>query len=139
MDTSKILTILCCFILIVCLTFCITALVVLRNAVDESGTVQSRATELVQQLNSCMEVMKNMNGTGDSVQVSTNTAQSEKLTFCVRESNGKIGIYTADGLLLKVLDVAVETLPEADREALKNGITVASWQELISLIQDFTS
>lgn len=57
--------------------------------------------------------------------------------FCVREENGKIGVYTEEGYLIRSLSVNVQTLPEADRAALKNGIEIHSWRELIALIQDY--
>ena len=57
--------------------------------------------------------------------------------LCIRESDGKIGVYTEDGFLIRTIDISIQTLPEADREALSQGITVNSWRELISLIEDF--
>lgn len=57
--------------------------------------------------------------------------------FCVRETRGKIGIFTSEGYLVRMLDVDVSTLPEADRSALASGIAVTSWDELIALIQDY--
>lgn len=57
--------------------------------------------------------------------------------FCVRETRGKIGIFTSEGYLVRMLDVDVSTLPEADRSALAEGIAVTSWGELIALIQDY--
>lgn len=57
-------------------------------------------------------------------------------SLTIRETNGKIAIYTADGLLLRTLDISVNTLPAADQSALATGITVNSWRELIALIED---
>ncbi len=58
-------------------------------------------------------------------------------TFTVREANGKIGVYTEEGYLIRTLQVDVQTLPAADRTALSKGIELYSWRELISLIQDY--
>ena len=55
----------------------------------------------------------------------------------IRESDGKIGVYTEDGFLIRTIDVSIDTLPQSDREALKTGITINSWRELIALIEDF--
>ena len=53
---------------------------------------------------------------------------------------GKIGIYDANsGLLLDFVDVLVETLPEKDRIALKHGITLYSFSDLASIIEDFST
>ena len=57
--------------------------------------------------------------------------------LCIRASDGKIGVYTEDGFLIRTIDVSIDTLPESDREALKTGITINSWRELIALIEDF--
>ena len=141
MDASKILLIICAFALIVCLTLCITTLAVLRNAVSENGSLQGEASVLVQKLDECVERLDEFTpAPNDSIAASgttdtTNTTQG----FCLRESNGALGIYTADGYLVKTLDVSINTLPSAARDALRKGITVGSWEELIELIQDYTS
>lgn len=59
--------------------------------------------------------------------------------FYLREANGKIGIFTDQGYLVRTLAVDVATLPEADRSALSEGICVTSWRELIALIEDYES
>ncbi len=58
--------------------------------------------------------------------------------FCVRETGGRIAIYTGDGYLVRYLDVEVSLLPTEDQEALKKGITLSSWKELLALIEDYT-
>ena len=139
MDTSKILIILCCFVLIVCLTLCISTLVVLRNAIDEHGTVQKNAQTLVDSLDECVAELNEAITKEDSISASVNTESTAELTFLLRETEGKIGVYASNGELLKILDVSLEELPQSDREALSAGISVKSWRELISLIQDYTS
>ena len=138
MDTSKILLLLCCFVLIVCLTLSISTLVVLRNAIDENNSVQNDAMELVSELDGCVNDL-NAVIQENSIPVSGTTADSKDILFWIRESEGKIAIYTADHYLIKVLDISVETLPPADREALSNGIGISSWQEALKLLQDYTS
>ena len=59
--------------------------------------------------------------------------------YTLREYDGKIGIFAAgDAEPIRVLDVYVFTLPEADRLALRTGIRVYSSEALRSLIEDFT-
>ena len=132
MDTAKILIILCCFILIVCLTFCISTLTVLRNTIDESRAVQTEAAGLVDEMESLL-----LDYRENSIPVLGDTSDTDH--FVLRELDGRIGIYTIDGYLLHVLNVSVDTLPQADREALTAGIPLSSWKELISWIQDYTA
>ncbi|MBE6552740.1 MAG: hypothetical protein E7666_00195 [Ruminococcaceae bacterium] len=132
MDASKILLILCCFILIVCFTFCISTLTVLRNTVDESRAVQTEAAELVDQMESLLSEYRD-----SSIPVLGETSDADR--FVLRETDGRIGIFTIDGYLLHILDVAVDTLPANDRAALASGIPLSSWKELISWVQDYTA
>ena len=60
--------------------------------------------------------------------------------YTLYECGGKIGIYDAkSGLLLDFVDVLVDTLPESDRLALKKGITLYSFSDLATLIEDFST
>ena len=141
MDISKLLAVLCCFVLIVCLTLSITTLVVLRNAVAENGALQNEAEALVAELNGCVDVLNQSIEQENSVPTVSDTAQTDVLSdaFCIREVNGTIGVYTSDGYLIRLLEVNVDTLPQKDREALKKGIVINSWRELIAIIQDYTA
>lgn len=134
MDTSKILMILCCFILIVCLTLAISTLTVFRNAVDESRAVQDEADELVDRMDLLVDVFME-----NSIPVAGNPNDEGKDAFYLCEIDRRVGIYTADGYLLKILDIDIDSLPFSDREALANGIPLASWRELIAWVQDYTS
>ncbi len=141
MDTSKLLAILCCFVLIVCLVLSISTLVVLRNAIAENEVLQNDAKELVSELDGYVEELNQNKPNDDSISASVNTEQSGTKwdSFCIKETNGLIGIYASDGTLLKVLDISVSTLPPADRNALSKGIQIDSWRELIALMQDYTA
>jgi hypothetical protein len=141
MDISKLLAVLCCFVLIVCLTLSITTLVVLRNAVAENGALQNEAEALVAELNGCVDVLNQSIEQETSVPTVNDTTKTDVLSdaFCIREVNGKIGVYTSDGYLIRLLEVNVDTLPQKDREALKKGIVINSWRELIAIIQDYTA
>ena len=140
MDTSKILLILCCFVLTVCLTLSISTLVVLRNAIEEHGAVQENAQSMMESLDACVNDLHELTTKDPSVSASTDPDRnSSSLSFVLREINGKIGVYSSEGELLKLLDLPVNQLPKADREALQKGISVGSWRELIALIQDYTA
>ena len=139
MDTSKILLILCCFVLTVCLTLSISTLVVLRNAIEEHGAVQKHAQGIVETLDACVNDLNELTTKDPSISASADPDKdSSKLSFVLRETDGKIGVYSSAGDLLKLLSLSVDCLPKADRDALQKGITVNSWRELIAWIQDYT-
>ena len=142
MDASKILLIICAFTLIVCLTLCITALAVLRNAVAENNLLQKEATVLVDRLDGFVDLMEEITSSDGEISIEVSGGKESSTSangFCLRETNGKIAIYTADGYLVKLLEVSVDSLPKEAREALKTGVCVNSWEELLSLITDYTT
>ena len=65
------------------------------------------------------------------------TAAEPELSCVLRVKDGKIGIFTPDGYLMRVLDVDIRILPESDLAALEEGITVTSRAELLERIEDF--
>ncbi len=54
--------------------------------------------------------------------------------YVITEYRGIIGVYDQDGALLRTVNVAVDTLPEADRAALEVGIYANSWQEMMDIV-----
>ncbi len=139
MDVSKVFTVLCAFLLIICLTLSITSLVVLRNAVDENEEWQNRAEILVGNLEAFTEEREQTFPETDTGDLEAPSLDADILyhRFCMREADGKIGIYSDDGYLIRMIDVQVKTLPLSDQEELSRGIYVNSWRELISLIRDY--
>ena len=136
MDRSRIVLLLCILLLSVCLVFAVTALMVLRNAVSETDRVRVQAQELLDSLSGELEQALQAGGTNAPAESVPADVLYDSL--CIRESGGKIAVYTADGYLVRLFDVRVDTLPEADRAALREGISVSSWKELLSVIQDYT-
>lgn len=71
------------------------------------------------------------------------TAQPKTVGYLVKEYGGKVAVYqvTDDGesTLSSLTDVEVESLPEADREKLKEGIGVKSEEEMLQLLEDYMS
>ncbi len=137
MDFSKIFAIISSFVLIVCLTLCITTLVVLRNAIDENETLQADAVRLVKELDTSVDKL-------DTV-IADNQAQGDLPTnaaaeiFSIRECNGKIAVYNDDGVMLHWVDVNTALLPAGERTALAQGIEVQGWESVISCLQDYQS
>jgi len=63
-----------------------------------------------------------------------NTKSENEKIYMLKEYNGKIGIYENEALVY-TLDTYVFTLPEIDKQLLKEGITVANKTELYDLIE----
>lgn len=59
--------------------------------------------------------------------------------YTLKEYNGFLALFT-DGNPLPdaVYSVAIASLPEADRKALSDGISVGNEEELQRLLEDFT-
>ena len=72
-------------------------------------------------------------------------AENEKyqpMMYILKEYYGNIGIYIfADNeyALISVKDMDISVLPEADAEALKKGIYVNDKEEMLKLLEDYTS
>lgn len=59
--------------------------------------------------------------------------------YTVKEYNGSIGVfYGASDKPALVYDIPVYTLPDADRQLLKDGISAESSDELNRIIEDYT-
>lgn len=138
MDITKIFAVLCGFLLIVCLTLSITCLVVMRNAVEETTSWQARAEELVGVLDGCVQAMQNVEAEDIPVIAPDGNENTEDITrYCLRIENDSIGIYDADGYLIKKSDARIALLPQKEREKLTSGIWVSSWAEAGRLLQDY--
>lgn len=56
------------------------------------------------------------------------------------ECGGKIGVFDAKSeIIIDVLDIFVYSLPRNDRESLKKGIDIYSFDELSKIIDDFST
>ncbi len=63
-----------------------------------------------------------------------------KSYYTVAEYQGKIAVFKNGGSIpFEIYDSYVETLPDHDRELLKNGIRADSTDELQKIIEDYTS
>lgn len=133
MNWTRVILILCVFLLCACLVFAVTALTALRNAVSEIARVREDATETASPSGET-EVAAS--------ETETETAEPSQQVgvlydrFCVREVGGRVAVYAASGELIRLTDVTVATLPKADRDALRDGICFQSWREVLSLLED---
>ena len=61
--------------------------------------------------------------------------------YLVKEYLGGIGVYLKSDeeyVLSKILNTQVLSLPDADREALKEGIYISDEEKLIMLLEDYS-
>ena len=138
MDITKIFTVLCGFLLIICLSLSITCLVVMRNAVDETSFWQNRAEALVDELGNCVQEILNAESEDLPVIAPETTEKVEESPrYCLRLEGDCIGIYDADGYLIKKSQTSASLLPSNEREKLAAGIWVDSWAEVERLLQDY--
>lgn len=66
----------------------------------------------------------------------TETTEKEKI-YLVREHMNKIGIFDESGTLIKVLEVYVKILPEADKRMLEEGFEIVGEKQLNAIIEDY--
>lgn len=61
--------------------------------------------------------------------------------FVLRDYHGRLAVFDAGDLVtpLTVTAVEISSLPEVDRDALAEGMSVASEEELILLLEDLNS
>ncbi len=109
----------CTAILSVVIIFSVTALSILIHA---------RYREIEQ-----LVLAKNVEAVDASV------SMDEKTKYVLRDCSGRIGIFREEETFpYEILSVYTFTLPEADRVALRVGITVYGEDALRTLIEDFT-
>ena len=68
----------------------------------------------------------------------TEKAPTEERVWIIREYEGRIGIFSEDGALLDVIDIYTKTLPETDKNLLREGIRITSEQALRAIIEDYS-
>ena len=138
MDITKLFALLCGFLLIICLTLSITCLVVMRNAVEETSLWQTRAQALVNELDGCVQAMKEME-TQDLPVIApdTNEQENSHTRYRIRLDGDRIGVYDSDGYLIQHADLLATLLPPSERQRLQEGIWVDSWEKVGRFLQDY--
>ena len=147
MEASKILTAVTSLLLAVCLTLSVIGLVGLRKAVEEHNVLEQNTRRVLhlleERVDQVADLQKEQEDDGKDSDMETDAQPDTEVSarfeaFCIRTTGEKLGIYDTNGNLLMTLEILVDTLPAADREALKKGITVDSPQKLLALIRDYT-
>ena len=62
--------------------------------------------------------------------------KTQEITYMLKEYNGKIGVYENEALVYTI-DTYVFTLPETDKQLLRDGIVTADKIELYELMEAY--
>ncbi len=57
-------------------------------------------------------------------------------TYVLKSNGESVNLYFGDSII-KTYQIPVSTLPETDRDNLKTGIVINSYEDALSLIEDF--
>ncbi len=128
MELSRISALLSVFLLTLCLCLSVCTVMVLRDTVKEGERIRTEAKGLLS------ELQRSTDGVSQNApSLPTNVA---KEAFLLREVNGRVAIFTAEGKLISTTEISVALLPHKDRLALAEGIYLSSADELSALLQD---
>ena len=139
---SKYLNILCVFLLTIGICISLASLFALQDVLDENQSLQQKTELLLDELDQSllrMEVIAE-----DAVEALASQSPSESdeerkpTIYRLRSTGQNIGVYTADGNLIKLLDVNPKTLPLDIQNQLDEELGLSSWDELTRMIQDIT-
>lgn len=64
----------------------------------------------------------------------TAEASGRSAAYRISEYRGIIGVFDSDGVLIRTVNVRVDTLPTVDQEDLAIGIVAATWQEMMDIV-----
>ena len=147
MGKLKWLWIACAIATFACVTLSLVSLVLIANMAERAEEAADRTEDFLEEVDARINsiersihiVSSNVSAGFEHLTSTPPDVEADVLfdSITLREKNGKIAVFSADGVCLHTLDVDVSTLPKADQIALSSGITVHSWRELIALIEDF--
>ena len=153
MDRIKWLWIACAIVTFVGVVLSVFSLLLIANMAKEAEEASTRSEEFFHRVDQRVEqIEETVNSISEGVTTRLESCipdvdpdveedvEADVLfdSICIRERNGKIALYTSNGIHLRTLDLDVSILPEADQAALRSGITVNSWRELFALIDDLS-
>ena len=146
MNIWKILTALCGMSLVLTILFAVSTRAALKETISEADRARENAESVLAKLRRESETADSIptqatpidpsDATAGST-VQTPAAKPSEKVFFLRSCDGRIGVFTKEGYLIRTLDVDVRTLTSADRAALESGIRVESWNELVARIEDY--
>jgi hypothetical protein len=79
---------------------------------------------------------------GGAAEITAETAELKEPEdmYIIKEHDGRVAVYTAGETEPEfVLDVLVRYLPDLDREQMQEGVPVKDYDELVALLEDYSS
>ena len=137
MEISKIFTLLCAFLLVICLVLSITALMVMRNAVAEADAWEERAAALITDLDACIQNFKSEQDQAVLAPITPDDSETSESGFFLRAEGETVGVFTTEGYRVCECDVLLSTLPPQERARLEKGIYAKTWVDAMRLMQDY--
>lgn len=129
-------------LLTVCIILSVASIVMLGKSAQANADNDQRIEGWMNALNDRLFVLEHsISGEKSDSKTELDSAIDTSATpksFYLRIADGKIAIFSSDGVCLYKSNVDVTLLPAADREHLANGIEIHSLQELLSLVKDYT-
>ena len=148
MRIGRIILVLFGLALIVSLIFAVSTVNELRSAVAEANRAKTNAETVLDNLRAeiraaadrSVPVQANPTESPESQPDARETAHSDPLpeeqSFLLCLRNGAVCVLSSDGYLIRRLTVDPRALPAVDRAALREGITLRTWKEVLARIED---
>ena len=103
---------------------CVAAIIMISSLRPDSQTVQAEDS---------------MSEASDMLEEAETAGAPAAVLYTVKVWKEGIGVFDAEGKLIRTFELAVSTFPATNQEALKRGIDVTSKEALDKLLQDLTS
>ena len=137
MNISKLFTVICAFVLIVCLVLSITTLIVLRNAIAENQALQRRAEGLIGELDRSVSELAVYEKNEENTDLPTSASPNEHYVVSLWQDH--VAVFSSAGELLYCSSLSALLLPPSERRLLEKGIQVETLSELIKLFTDYAT
>ena len=139
MERSKGWLLFAVLVLGICLAFTLLSVEALQDAAEKNRTLQAENAALGDALERYISECKAHTRQEENEQPTMGKVDDSTEGFVVRSVNGRIAVYDQSGFLVRLLEINPTHLPATDREALARGITLSRWEDVLSLIEDYTA
>ena len=131
-------TIILCIYVIIMLIVCALTVQVLKRAMPNHDIIEETTTNTDSPVTEIVYIPVFSETELESSTETVLETQTTEAEYTVKSYEGKIGIFTDNGTLVRVIDVYIKTLPNADRTLLEKGFVVTGEAELRAIIEDYT-